>query len=57
MGVQQIDDQYFDPVEKVIWEFKNIHGVNIDEIDTGTWTGKRLRGELLVLLRDNSGLK
>jgi hypothetical protein len=44
-------------VEKVLWEFKNIHGVNFDEIDTGTWSGKRLRGELLVLLRDKAGLK
>jgi integrase len=24
---------------------------------TGTWTGKRLRGELLVLLKDKAGLK
>ena len=57
MGVQRKDDRYFDPVEKVLWEFKNIHGVNFDEIDTGTWTGKRLRGELLVLLKDRAGLK
>ncbi len=25
--------------------------------NTGTWTGKRLRGKLLVLLKDKAGLK
>ena len=48
---------YFSNQKTKIWEFKNIHGVNFDEIDTGTWTGKRLRGELLVLLKDKAGLK
>ena len=57
MGVQRKDDRYFEPVKKILWEFKNIYGLNIDEIDTGTWTGKRLRGELLVLLKDKAGLK
>ena len=57
LGVQRKDDRYFDAVEKVLWEFKNIYGVNFDEIDTGTWTGKRLRGKLLVLLKDKGGLK
>jgi hypothetical protein len=57
IGVQRKDDRYFEPVEKVLWEFKNIHGVNFEEIETGTWSGKRLRGELLVLLKDKAGLK
>jgi hypothetical protein len=38
-------------------EFKNIHGVNFEEIETETLSGKRLRGELLVLLKDLTGLK
>ncbi len=42
VGVQRKNDRYFDPVEKVLWKFKNIHGVNFDEIDTGTWTGKNV---------------
>jgi REP element-mobilizing transposase RayT len=57
IGVQRKDERYFDPLEKVLWEFKNIYGVNFDEIDTGTWAGKRLRGKLLVLLKDKAGLK
>jgi len=57
IGVQRKNDQFFEPVEKVFWEFINIHGVNLDEIDTRTWEGKRLRGELLVLLKDKAGLK
>jgi len=57
IGVQRKDDRYFEPLEKVLWEFKNIHGVNVEEIETWTWVGKRQRGELLVLLRDKAGLK
>ena len=38
-------------------EFENIYGVNVEEIETWTWAGKRLRGELLVLLKDKAGLK
>ncbi len=57
IGVQRKDERYFEPVEKVLWEFRNIYGLNFDEIDTGTWAGKRLRGKLLVLLKDKAGLK
>ena len=57
IGVQRKDDRFFEPVEKVLWEFKNIHGINFDKIETWTWSGKRLRGELLVLLKDKAGLK
>ena len=34
-----------------------MQGIKIDRIDTGTWEGKRLRGELLMLLKDKAGLK
>jgi hypothetical protein len=34
-----------------------MRGIKIDQIDTGTWEGKRLRGELLILLKDKAGLK
>jgi hypothetical protein len=57
IGVQRKDDRYFEPVDKVLWEFENIYGVNFEEIETVTWSGKRLRGELLVLLKDKAGLK
>ncbi len=42
-GVQRKEDLYFEPVEKVIWEFERMQGIEIDDIDTGTWEGKRLR--------------
>jgi REP element-mobilizing transposase RayT len=56
-GVHRKDDYFFEPVEKVLWEFNNIHGVDPGSIDTGTWSGKRLRGELLVQLKERTGLK
>ena len=56
IGTQRTDDRYFDPVEKVIWEFEKIKGLKIDEINTHTLAGKRQRGELLVLIKDKAGL-
>lgn len=56
-GVKRKDERFFEPVEKVLWEFKNIYGVDVDDIDTAAWEGKRLRGELLVKLKDKTGLK
>ena len=46
-----------DPLFYFSWEFKNINGVDADNIDTKTWKGKRLRDELLVLLKERAGLK
>jgi hypothetical protein len=43
IGAQRKEERFFEPVEKVLWEFKNIHRVDIDDIDTRTWEGKRLR--------------
>ena len=51
IGTQRTDDRYFDPVEKVIWEFEKIKGFKIDEINILTLSGKRQRGELLEELR------
>ncbi len=56
-GVKRIDERFFEPVEKVYWEFKAFRGVEPDYINTTTWEGKRLRGEFLVKLRDKAGLK
>lgn len=50
------DDKYFEPVEKVIQEFEKTKEIKIDKIDIGCFQGKRLRGELLVSLKDLSGL-
>ncbi len=68
IGVKRKDDRYFDPIEKVLREFEDSRGIKVDvidtwacegkrSIDTGTWEGKRLRGELLILLKDKAGLK
>ncbi len=54
---KRMDDYHFDTVEKVFQEFKNIHHINADELDTLTHEGKRLRGNLLVYLKENAGLK
>lgn len=51
------DDQYFEPIEKIIYEFEKKHEIKLDKIDTCSINGKRLRGEFLVLLKELSGLK
>ena len=59
MGWKRSDDQdpIFNPVEKVIWEFEQQIGIPIEEVDITTHKGKRLRGELLIYLKDTAGLK
>ena len=52
----RIDDGWFDPVEKVIQEFGNKYGVDINRMGCHSWEEKRARGELLVRLKDLSGL-
>lgn len=56
-GVHRRYEGYFDPIEKVIFEFERMNEIDIDVIDTGTLKGKRLRGELLVALKERAGLK
>ena len=50
-------DYEFDPVEKVFQEFERKHKIRLDELDTRTYRGKRLRVELLVYLRERAGLR
>jgi REP element-mobilizing transposase RayT len=49
---KRIDDRYFEPVEKVLMEFEHIKGIKIDDLERDTLEGKRIRGELLVYLKD-----
>jgi len=56
-GVQRLDERYFEPLEKVIWEFEQMKNIKIEDINTTTHEGKRLRGELLVYLKERAGLK
>ena len=53
---KRTDDRYFEPVEKIIFEFQQKYGVKLEDIDTITHEGKRMRGEFLVLLKDLGGL-
>jgi REP element-mobilizing transposase RayT len=56
-GVKRQNERCFEPVQKVIQVFEEMKAVPISGIDTGTYKGKRQRGELLVLLKDKAGLK
>ncbi len=56
IGTQRKEDVYFEPVEKVLWEFERINDVKVEEIDITTIKGKRQRGALLVLLKEKAGL-
>jgi REP element-mobilizing transposase RayT len=53
---QRKDDSYFEPFEKVYWELEKEHGIKFEKLDYGTLAGKQLRGELLVRLKELSGL-
>lgn len=54
---KRLNDYIFEPPEEVINRFEEEMGSSIDEIKVETREGKRLRSELLVLLKDRSGLK
>jgi len=53
---KRTDDRYFEPVEKIIFEFQQKYGIKLEDIDTITHEGKRMRGEFLVLLKNLGGL-
>ena len=54
---KRVNDIYFEPVGKIVMEIERKHKTKIDQIDTTTYLGKRIRGELLLHLRDKGGLK
>ena len=51
------EDYIFEPAEEVIRRFEEDNGIEIQDINTNTIKGKRLRVELLILLKDKAGLK
>ena len=53
---QRIDDRFFEPLARIIQEFERKIGKDTEEINVNTHEGKRLRGELLVRLKDWGGL-
>ena len=56
-GTERENEQYFDPVDMILCEFERTKRISIDDVDTRTIEGKRLRGELLVQLKERAGLK
>jgi len=49
-------DYVFNPADAVIEEFEKNKGLKLKKINVNTLKGKRLRSELLVLLKDKTGL-
>ncbi len=50
------EDQYYELVEKIYYEFKRKYGIDPDKLKTNTFEGKRLRGIFLINLKDRGGL-
>ena len=50
------DDFCLLPREQVVQEFENSRGIQINQLNTHTLEGKKMRAELLVLLRMHAGL-
>ncbi len=50
------DDACFEPVGKAYRELEKEHRMKFEQLDYGTLAGKQLRGELLVRLKELSGL-
>ena len=51
-----MEEHDFPPVEKLISDFERRKHVRIEEIDPGTRVGRRLREELIIMLKDVAGL-
>jgi hypothetical protein len=51
------DDRYFEPLSLIWQEFEDMKGIKLAALDLTTWRAKRVRGELLVTIRERCGLK
>lgn len=54
---KRTNDVYFDPVDKIIMEIEKKYMIKLEQLDRTTYSGKKIRGELLMHLRDKGGLK
>ena len=52
MSVGRSDENYFEPALKIYREFEKKIGMKVEDIDLATHSGKKMRAELLVLLKD-----
>ena len=50
------DDNNFELPDKIIEKFEEENKIKIEDVDTNRYGGKRLRSELLILLKDRAGL-
>ena len=57
MRRKRVNDLYFEPVEKIYMEFEKKYEIKIENIDTTTYSGSKLRGGFLFNLRNKGGLK
>lgn len=48
--------EHFEPAEKIIDEFEKANNIKLDELNTHKLHGKRLRTQLLLLLKEKAGL-
>ena len=49
-------DKYFEPLEKVIQEFEKKHQIKIAGLNVQSYSGKKMRAELLVHLKERAGM-
>lgn len=52
----RVREYQFKSINAIIRDFESEKGVNLEEINVEVYHGKRLRGELLVLLKEKGGL-
>jgi REP element-mobilizing transposase RayT len=50
------DPSFFESPDIVIRRFEQEKGIDLDDVDIHTYKGKRLRGELLIHLKEKAGL-
>jgi len=52
----RMEEHDFPPVDKLIRDFEKRNHLRIEKIDARTRIGRRLRAELMIMLKDNAGL-
>jgi len=53
---KKVEKEHFESPEQVMSRFEQERGIELDKLDLHTYKGKRLRGELLVDLKEKAGL-
>jgi putative transposase len=53
---RRVRDKYFEPPEKVLQEFEKEHDIKTVGLNVQTYSGKRMRAELLVHLKERAGM-